>query len=281
MTALAKQRVRHQETWKYKQFTLPSGKIAYPGGIAAGQTSGGSAGKVIPGETSTTIFVVGLFAEKVDATSAAKLVTVDLQREVEIEWFANGTGGDEVTASDVFGLCYVKDDQTVSVSSTGKSVAGRVWAVDSSLGVAVEKLGSSNIVGATGEIDADQVSPGNAYEVFRTNSGATASEWGRLVEKYAAVDATNDVTVQVSQGKARKITLSGNNKNVTVATTGAVAGDMIFFSRPAIGASSGCNIVNGGTGAGTLMAMTANKKAGAVVMFDGTDWSLVSSYQEA
>jgi hypothetical protein len=247
MTAAAAARSRKTSTWRLKEFTLASGLIAYQGAIAAIETSGSDAGKVKPGATSPSLVVIGVFSETVDATSAAKAVTVDLLREVELEWFVNGSSSDAVAATDVGKLCYVLDDQTVSILAGGKSVCGRIWAVDSTKGVAVEKMNA----------------------VAQTNAFA-----------YAAIDATNDVTITVAQGGRRQITAAGNGKNVTLSTSGAVAGDVIHIWRPAIGATSGTNIVNGGAGAGTLMAQTANKKAGCTVAFDGTNWGLVASYQE-
>jgi hypothetical protein len=97
---------------------------------------------------------------------------------------------------------------------------------------------------------------------------------------YSLVDATNDVGTTVTAGRHQRITKCGDGKKVTVATTAAVAGDTINFSRPAIGASSSTVIVNGGSGAGTLATLTANKLAAAEIVFDGTDWQLGLLYQQ-
>lgn len=279
--ALSAQRSNQPAKWTRKRFTLAANHAAYKGGAACLSLAGGSApGKVIPGATATTLLYIGTFAENKATSASDQLVDVDLGEEIEVRWYTNGSSS--IAATDIGGLCYIVDDTTVAKSATGKSLAGRIWDVDSTKGVAVQKLPGTQTTTSTGAIDSSEVTPSaTAYEVLRTNAGATASEWGRLIETYAAIDATNDVTIQVTQGKARKITLSGNSKNVTLGTTGAVAGDIIFIWRAAIGATSGSNIINGGGGAGTLMAMTANKKAGCVVMFDGTNWGLVANYQEA
>lgn len=137
MTALAAERARSIEKFTYRQFTLASGNKGWKGGIAAGDLS---TGKVEPGHDETDLFVLGVFDETVDAAAADKLVNVNLGREVVAEWLANGTAGDAVAAADVFNLCYVMDDQTVSKVATGRSVAGRIWAVDSVRGVLVERL---------------------------------------------------------------------------------------------------------------------------------------------
>lgn len=136
MTALINERARRQETWKTHELTLASGTKAFKGGRAALNGSG----KVVPASAAIALVMVGLFAETVDATAADKPVTVDFETELQIEWFANAGGGDAVLATDVGGICYQLDDQTVTITPDGKSVAGRVWAVDAVKGVAVEKL---------------------------------------------------------------------------------------------------------------------------------------------
>jgi hypothetical protein len=135
MTALANERMSMLEAWKYKQFTLASGHKAFKNGMACIAIG---TGKVVQGAASTSLFVIGKFAETVDATAGDKLVNVQLAREIWVEWFANDSSS--VAATDLGGICYVKDDQSVTITPTGASTAGRVWGVDSAKGVAVEFL---------------------------------------------------------------------------------------------------------------------------------------------
>jgi hypothetical protein len=282
MTALAKAKIRKTETWKLKSFTLPIAYVAYQGGVAALETTAGATqGKVIPGATSTTLFVIGTFAETVDATSASKSVIVDLGREIEVEWYANSAATDDVKVTDIGQLCYIVDDQTVMITSSGKSVAGRVWGFDATKGVAVERLVATQMAGATGNIAASAVTAGTAYQVLRTNAGATASEWGRVKFPWAVVNATNDVTITIAQGNFRQITACGDTKAITLSTSGAVAGDFIEVYRAALGATTGCTVVNGGVGVGTLQTMTSNKAAAGKFIFDGTNWAASTIYQAA
>jgi hypothetical protein len=137
VTALTIERMRDPERWQRKEFLLASGNIAFKNGIACGDLS---TGKVEPGHEETDLLMLGVFAESANATAGDVLVNVDLIREIEVEWWANATAGDAVVATDVFNLCYVLDDQTVTRTPTGHSVAGRVWAVHATKGVAVEKL---------------------------------------------------------------------------------------------------------------------------------------------
>lgn len=137
MTALAKERMSLVERWTRRQLTLASGNKAWKGGIAALDLS---TGKVEPGHAETDLLVIGSFAETVDAALADALVDVDFGREIEARWLANATAGDAIAATDVGSLCYVMDDQTVTITPTGRSIAGRVWGVDSVKGVLVERL---------------------------------------------------------------------------------------------------------------------------------------------
>jgi hypothetical protein len=137
VTVLAAERARSVEKFTYRVFSLASGNKGWKGGIACADLS---TGKVEPGHDETDLFAIGVFDETVDATAAEKLINVNLGREVIAEWLANATAGDAVAAADVFNLCYVMDDQTVTKTSTGRSVAGRVWAIDATRGVLVERL---------------------------------------------------------------------------------------------------------------------------------------------
>jgi hypothetical protein len=139
MAALTKARRLRRESWKRKSFTLASGKKAFKGGMAVYDQS---VGKCIPAETGasqTDLFLLGLFAEDVDATAADKAVVVELKREINVVWMKND-GTNPVVAADIGKSVYGVDDQTVSNSSatSTRSIVGTAWAIDSTLGVAVE-----------------------------------------------------------------------------------------------------------------------------------------------
>jgi hypothetical protein len=115
-------------------FPLAAGSVAFKAAIAAIDLS---TGKVEPGHAEGDLFVIGRFAEAMDATLGEKQVNVDLLREMRVDWYAN----DGIVAADVGQLAYLADDQTVT-ATPGGSVAGRIWLVDSVKGVAIERLGS-------------------------------------------------------------------------------------------------------------------------------------------
>lgn len=131
---LTGERPLRRETWKYKQFTLKAAETAYKGGLAVIKQSDG---KCYAGALATGLIPLGFFAET--KTSAADtLVNVELAREVEIVWFNNSTSTDAVAATDFGKVCYMTDDNKVTITNTSASIAGVVWAVDSVKGVAVE-----------------------------------------------------------------------------------------------------------------------------------------------
>lgn len=139
MTALAMERATREDRWTHQVFPLATGKKAWKGGAAAIDTA---TGYVVPAVTGTGLVFIGKFDETIDNTdgSVPVQISVNLIREVVLHWFANAGGGDAVAASDIGQDAYLLDDQTVTITSTGRSKAGRIWAVDAARGVAVEVL---------------------------------------------------------------------------------------------------------------------------------------------
>lgn len=87
------------------------------------------AGYARPGATATGDIAVGRATKTVDNSAGA---AGDLWIEVDsgiFKW-ANDTG-DALAQADVGAEVYVTDDQTVSKTATGKSVAGKLYQVDS------------------------------------------------------------------------------------------------------------------------------------------------------
>lgn len=137
MTALATDRALTAEVWRKRMFTLASGTKAYKNAAIGFDTT---TQKVKPMAASSTLFFLGFAMDQVDATSADKPIAVDMITQMDLSWFANDTGGNAVVAGNITGLCYFKDDQTVTIVAAGNSVAGRVWAVDATYGVLVQKI---------------------------------------------------------------------------------------------------------------------------------------------
>lgn len=135
MTALSDK--RFQRPRKFSAIELV-GKVeqVYQGGRAFLDTS---TGLVAKGFASTTLVPLGVYTESQN-TASGQTVHVTLDREVIARWYANSTAGDAITSADLLKDVYVVDDQTVAKTSNSntRSVAGRVWAVDSVRGVLVE-----------------------------------------------------------------------------------------------------------------------------------------------
>jgi len=127
------ERIVREANWSYQDFVLPNSLVAVKGELACIDTSDG---EIALGGVSTTLLPIGLFNESVTG-DGSKSVTVRLFREGKFFWFANDTDT-PVAGSDRGNECYILDGRTVTMDSTGKSKAGRVWAVDSLKGVLVE-----------------------------------------------------------------------------------------------------------------------------------------------
>lgn len=105
-------------------------------------------GKLTNGGTSTTLLPIGYFRDAATGDGTT-VVTVDLFDNVVCHFFDNDTGS-PVAADDIGSTCYIKDTGTVSMDSTGRSIAGIVFQVDSILGVGVLfNLGARGATGAT------------------------------------------------------------------------------------------------------------------------------------
>lgn len=135
MTALADK--RFQRPFKFSAIEM-AGKTeqVYQGGRACVDTSTGLVAKAF---ISTTLIPIGVFTES-QSTPASGTVHVTLDREVTARWYANSTAGDLIVAADMLKDVYIVDDQTVAKTSNSstRSVAGRVWKIDSVRGVLVE-----------------------------------------------------------------------------------------------------------------------------------------------
>jgi hypothetical protein len=208
MTALAQERLSSVEAWKFKQFPLAVGNKGYKGGIACLDQS---TGKCEPGHSESDLLVIGKFAETVDATAAEALINVEFPREIWVQWWVNAASS--IAASDVGNLCFVLDDQSVTLTAAGNSVAGRIWAVDAARGVAVEMLQAPSSASGSGEpidvlpafVAAASLSPvspvnGTLYDVPTTAAASvislTATAKPGTVLYFSADGTKNGHTVQ-------------------------------------------------------------------------------------
>lgn len=136
MAALTKERAKKDFFAKKLRIKIGANMKAYKGAAACFDSA--APGNVVQGKASTTLTRIGVFAETKDNTGGAAgalLVNVELDREIVGQWLANDGS---VTSAAIGTDVYMADDHTVTTTSAGNSKAGRCWAVDSQLGVAVE-----------------------------------------------------------------------------------------------------------------------------------------------
>lgn len=133
------QRMTRNEAWGWFEGVLTAAIAAEKGEMACIDTA---TGLLTIGGVSLTLRPIGYFDE--DLTGDGTLtVRVRLFDEIRVHWWDNDSGGTPVVATDLGNLCYILDDRTVSGSSGlgTRSPAGRVWAVNTTNGVAVEMVG--------------------------------------------------------------------------------------------------------------------------------------------
>lgn len=92
-------------------------------------------GFAVPGSKAATLTAAGRAEETVANTGAAGAVSIRVARGVFV--FDNAADSGKLTAAHVLKPCYIADDQTVTATAEGASVAGLVIRVDDT-GVAVE-----------------------------------------------------------------------------------------------------------------------------------------------
>lgn len=129
-------RMTRNEAWGYFEHPLTAAQVAEKGKLACLQTA---TGLLAIGAASTTLRPIGYFDENATGDGVAK-VRVRLFDEIRIHWWVND-GVVPVVAADVGKQCFIKDTVTVSGDGTGRSAAGRVWAVNAANGVGVEMFG--------------------------------------------------------------------------------------------------------------------------------------------
>jgi hypothetical protein len=134
MSAATAARWARFDTIRYKQFPLQTGVSAYQGTMAAADIVNGWVTPAAPGNAN--LINIGQFDETVLVAAAGQLINVCLDREIKVSWYANATGSNAVTT--IFTNCYMLDNQTVQATASSNAVAGRVWALSTTKGVAVE-----------------------------------------------------------------------------------------------------------------------------------------------
>lgn len=115
-------------TIKKLSFPLPAG-FSCQIGSAMGIDSA-NPGAVYPMAASTTLTPIGSALQAVTGSSTAQ-VGIELDRERNISYWDNATGGNACTVANSLGVNqYFQDDHTITTSASGNSHSGRVWIVN-------------------------------------------------------------------------------------------------------------------------------------------------------
>lgn len=130
MAALTNVRDTSELGGKYIALPVKGATTIYQGAIVAVDANG----YAIPGKKAADLKAAGRAEETVENKGGDGDAVIRVSRGTFV--FENSTS-DKITAADVLGLCYMEDDQTVTKTGTGASVAGLVIRVDDE-GVAVE-----------------------------------------------------------------------------------------------------------------------------------------------
>ena len=105
----------------------------YKGGIVCTDATG----YAVPGATATTLRIIGILGDQPNLVPAPSYTNSGASGSLKLT-VRQGTfklansGTDAVVQADVGLKCYIEDDQTVSHTSTGKSIAGKVIGLDDS-----------------------------------------------------------------------------------------------------------------------------------------------------
>ena len=146
MAALTQARMRVEE--KIKTLALPLAAVkVFRNGIACWDPTNNVV--TLPTGTATNLVKIGEFEQDLDnsgGVSAGINVLVSLDVERTLRWYDNDAGGGKLVAANIGTQVYMLDDHTATSTSANKSLAGRLWKLDTVKGAGVESMG----FGATG-----------------------------------------------------------------------------------------------------------------------------------
>lgn len=226
------------------QRLVKSGEKIWEGAVVALDPS---VGKWVEASADSTLVVYGIArcGDSFDNTDGSNTEELLVDTATALMYSSGLTDADEGKT------VYVVDDQTFSLSSNGgtRPVMGKLVEVKSA---------------TQGYVDLE---PPDAWAGVEIGSGSALTPGASLTDANA--------TILIASGAWRELPASTltANRTLTLGTTEAAAGDRIKITRLDSSKYSYA-VVNGGSGAGTLLTFTSGRAAFAVFYFDGTDWSV-------
>jgi hypothetical protein len=143
MSSLSGPKQNVRRSIKSTTFPLAIGAKVYRNWRAYADTTAGvvRAGVGTGSSWSANLVPVGTFDQDIDNTSGAATIPIQvtLDQEIQLQFVDSVTGGNAVTATNLFQDVYCFDNNTVTTSSSGSvSKAGRVWVVDATDGIGLQ-----------------------------------------------------------------------------------------------------------------------------------------------
>jgi hypothetical protein len=112
-------------TIKKTTYSLLANQAVYDGGAAYFDTS---AYGTVTGTPSTTTIWIGWFLAPPASSASNQNVDVELVEEISIAYWDSVTGGNAVTAANMFQPLYWSDNHTLTTASASAQIAGRLVA---------------------------------------------------------------------------------------------------------------------------------------------------------
>jgi hypothetical protein len=119
------ERKKIEARWSRVEFILRTALVAEKGNIACIDSADGLA---VPASVATTLTPIGYFEESMTGDGTKK-VKIKLFREIDVQLLPNATSGTVVAAANRLANVYLNADSSVTVTTTGRSIAGKAWDV--------------------------------------------------------------------------------------------------------------------------------------------------------
>lgn len=215
MTALANTiGSKKQQNIKRLFLALASGVTIWPGSSMFWDVVAGKVTNAVV--AASNLIFLGEFTGNVKGNPVGKFVgdgttrvEVDLEEELLLVYFTNGTGGDAIGATNFLQKAYGLDDATASILPAGKPLLGTIWDIDANgrIGVLKANAATAGLAAtptlaafAAGALAPATLQNGAVYDVPLTAAASTitlpaAAPDGTEVE-FSADGTKNGNTVQ-------------------------------------------------------------------------------------
>jgi len=127
------ERKKVEARWSRIELVLKNTSVAEKGNVACIDSTDGSC---VPSAASATLTPIGYFEESFTGDGTRK-IKIKLFSDILVNFLPNASSGTAVAAADMLKSCYLNADSSVTTTTTGRSVAGKVWGVVTGNGAGV------------------------------------------------------------------------------------------------------------------------------------------------